>query len=340
MSERPLRECAHCGKQGKGMALCRGCCAVRYCNVECQKADRASHKSKCRATGPQEIVVNAMLSRAENGTAEMLERFRREIEGQFVKKVVTMEDVEETLQCMATMMKFIRPRQSEEKARREEMVINGTTLPLHLVYNHIELRGKRVFSTKRLPADVIVTFHPCDALWYRGQKKMITFPSDPATDLTSQDKDIVEAYCFAIGCPSKEGLIDIVGNPRRPLNTRLLGHFVKDGVSNPFAGHSMTEMKKKKALFNTCVLNYLRETSKRCNCQFLINKNRTVAAVSTVRPVEEGEELCISNGMEYWLELNYGEGQVPFMADTLSQMRPREWEEFTRLLESIFPGLT
>jgi hypothetical protein len=46
----PLRACAGCGANARGMQQCSGCFKVLYCSAACQKLDWKAHRSDCKAT--------------------------------------------------------------------------------------------------------------------------------------------------------------------------------------------------------------------------------------------------------------------------------------------------
>ena len=143
------------------------------------------------------------------------------------------------------------------------------------------MHGYGVFATKAIPANVIVSFYPCDAVHNTQTTALTVYPRKDGLDLSLDDpdiKEVVNTYKFML-CPEKH--LSIVANPRRRTNPLLFGHLINDGASDIFASVQPQRLKKRQLLLSL-LLQYAKETSSRRNCRFRSSATKSVLAIVTM----------------------------------------------------------
>lgn len=320
--------CGQCGKEADNLSACSGCRTVYYCDRQCQKKNWLAHKAHCGTyTKALAAVSNAFASRDTSGeTMEaMFAQFKEAMRDQTMRSVVTMADVESNLSCLAKLSACLRvaKEKTHEALRVEEMRWYGVHHPLLITHNAVTLasstvHGQGVFALAQLPANVIITFYPCDAIQYPETGLVAVCNIDPATDWCEKDSaTLMNDYRFSL--TAQEG---IIGNPRRPYNPRLLGHCVNDGATDVLRGVRPEALANRKLLWDKYA-QYCEESARRMNCMFDVNADQTIVAVVTRRRVEPGEELFIVYGFDYWLTHHYGADyneKHPFIQRSLGEL--------------------
>lgn len=301
-------KCGHCHREGDSLALCAQCHSVYYCDTVCQRKEWPHHKSVCnkknheQAANVPTTMIDMIFSQAMSKDPDFLAKFKKTMKDERIKDVVTLEDVDANLKCMASMTRLVRSSDTtEEQMLNEEMTSCGTTHPLFIKHNDItvapsQLHGNGIFATKTIPVSVVVTFYPCDAIQYIHTTQLAIHQHRDGVNLhIEKDEAIIHDYKFNLS--DKKG-IRIVGNPRRHSNTRLLGHLINDGGKDVFAGVAAKKLKNSKLLY-ALSLEYLTSSVSSRNCDFHPNTNKTVISALTTRAIEAGEELLTTYGTFY-----------------------------------------
>lgn len=275
--------------------------------------------------------------------AELIALMDEQLTGRTLPPVVTIEDVNGHVECVNSLRKLyselkgIAP-DDEMDTLIDEMNYHGSKDPLPIKHCDIvaapsKLHGTGVFATKSIPANVVVTFYPCEATHNLKTGILAVFPFQDELDLViGQDTAIFEDYKF--GLRVEEDDLTIIGNPRRFTNPLLLGHLVNDGATEVFGNVAPYQFEHNRQLLYTLSVNYATQTAKARNCTFKSNTTKTLLSIITTRPIEAGEELLVSYGTTYWLEHQFGydyKEKYPFMSEYLSNMPLEELKKLILL---------
>lgn len=238
----------------------------------------------------------------------------KKAEEEFCKNIVTTQDVDNNMVIYASLFRQTKadPTKTEEERIIFEMSFHGSTDTFHIKHSdsikvsESKVHGSGVFATKAIPANVVVSFYPVDAVHNTHTGYVTIYNRDDGLDLVVGSDFLTQVandYTFRLD-PKRN--LSIIANPQRRTKNTLLGHLINDGATDVFAGTCVTQLCKKPALLHRLILQYLKETTTYRNCRFHPTANRRLISIVTTRAIEPGEELFVSYGTTYWFEHHYG----------------------------------
>lgn len=275
----------------------------------CQKKDWPEHKLICKVGALPKPPNN---NKYADVSTQHRERVLRELETELAncpsEAIITIEEVNLLVKGIGTIQRLCREIEGNvAEDVLADLNLYGSKAPIPIVHNDIivspsKRHGLGVFATKSIPANVVVTFYPCEAAHYLDTGVICLFPVGDELDLDlEKDRAIIEAYKFHLR-PHEH--LSIIGNPRRTSEPRLLGHLINDGAKEVFANLLLdtNKIEESKELLYIRSLKYMAETKRAQNCVFRPNASRSVLSIITTRDIEADEELFVSYGINYWLE--------------------------------------
>lgn len=144
-------------------------------------------------------------------------------------------------------------------------------------------------------------------------------------------------YSYAMLDPSGRYVFDV--NPSRPLvNYLFLAHFVNDATAATFDDGNEDSA----AIIESELLRYLQSSSKEFNCVMTPFGPPPLMAYVTIKPVEKGQELLASYGLDYWLgkvENEEAAARIQEILDTSPRVQ-QELEKYDHDIDSMVEQAT
>jgi MYND finger len=313
------QHCGQCQTTSTQLLICGRCQSVVYCNAECQRQHWSEHRSGCLPKVGAAAAARKRDPLLDNRQLDFMRRLCHQKIDDGV--IVTLDDLEAKLE---TVRAVAGPMRSLEAVIQQAMCYGRfASLPLRydgaLRVGRSTLHGDGVFATRRIPANVIITLYPCDAVVDTKTGQLWINPMDDGLDLRADERTLLETYNVTL---SVENGLDIVGNPRRRENTKLLGHLINEAARDTLAWPAVERMANPK-LMASVVSAYCRESLTKSNCSFACDSAQTVMVLMTTRTIQPEQEILLSYGPIHWLAQHYGVDyarRFPFLALNLEQI--------------------
>lgn len=138
-----------------------------------------------------------------------------------------------------------------------------------VIVKNSKIHGKGVFAKRKIKTREIITFYPADILIIseEGEKHAIYDEKYNVNDILKFDN-----YKYDI-----DKFLSIIGDPRKDKNMSYVGHLIND-------------------VYNKCE-NY-EINSINANAVFLVINNLVVVIAN--KEIEDGEEILVNYGLNYW----------------------------------------
>jgi hypothetical protein len=312
--------CAWCYSKGRKTltAACTQCSAAWYCDEVCRKKHWTLHQHRCGADRDNRL----MRQRNDTTTTETP-----------YAEVATLSEANGFMERVTRAMK-----KTVGEGHVPLILIMGNSAPLNLFWSQFLTVGNSLVDSRGLfisptlatpvPRGAMLTCHPAHLLVHRGELYDCTGGSSgdkvrkiSPFDATNTKRDtvhVVKNYNKPISDET-----NLVGLPSRTDDQRLLGHMVNDAcLVNVFQSTPETELRNRDTLCRILTV-YYKNTLKYTNCAFITDNIRVMCALVARREIKAGEELFVSYGLTYWLELTYGADvmkRCPYIAENISKL--------------------